>query len=95
MKILGHEYTLISAPNDQLGAYGRHLVREQILQVADDLHQQQMVTTVLHEIIEALNYHLGLDLDHSVIMALEAGLYQSLTDNEVDLSPLIAELQDG
>ena len=95
MKILGHEYKLISTPSDQLGSYGRYLAKEQILQVASDLHRQQITTTVLHEIIEALDYHLGLNLNHDAIMSLEAGLYQTLTDNGVDLSPLIAELPDG
>ena len=94
MNILGYSYQLVeNVDSDFIGAFGRKHVKNQIIQIATDLVEQQRVSTVLHEIIEALNYHLELELEHSKIMALEAGLYQVLTENGIDLNPLIKELE--
>lgn len=38
-------------------------------------------SVLLHEIIEALNYRLELELDHNKITSLEAGLTQVFMDN--------------
>ena len=72
-----------------MDAMGRFQSRRQRLQIADDLAGDEQLSTILHEIIEALNYHLALDLPHNAIMGLEAGLYQVLVDSGVDLSPLM------
>ncbi len=95
MNILGYMYQLVEdVDSDFIGAFGRKHAKSQIIQIATDLVEQQRVSTVLHEIIEALNYHLELDLAHNSIMALEAGLYQVLTGNGIDLSPLVKELEE-
>ena len=89
MKILGYEYKIVDDGNaDHMGAFGRMHAKTQTLQIAEDLHEEQIVSCILHEAIEALNYHLSWNLEHSVIMSLEASLYQVLSDNGVDLSPL-------
>ena len=49
---------------------------------------------MLHEIIEAINYHLELEMEHNVRMGLEAALFQVLTANGVDLSPLTKDVVD-
>jgi hypothetical protein len=46
---------------------------------------------IIHEILEALNYHLELELPHRTISALESGLYQTLHDAGVDLQLLLKE----
>lgn len=94
MNILGYKYRLIEDGNeDFIGASGRGHIARQVIQIAEGLVEQQRVTTVLHEIIEALNYHLELELEHNKIMSLEAGLYQVLSENGVDLSPLVADIE--
>jgi hypothetical protein len=46
---------------------------------------------LLHEIIEALNYHLGLNLDHDKqLVPLSEGLYQVLTDNTGEIGKRLA-----
>jgi hypothetical protein len=89
VKILGFNYTVIVTKDigitDNLGWCD---TAGQKMYIKGSLSQQQSVVTVLHEIIEALNYHLQFSLEHRVIMGLEAGLYQVLTDNRVDLTPL-------
>ena len=94
MKILGYTYTLVAdGDNERMGAFGRQHTKSQTLQIATDLCAEQVVSTVLHEVIEAINYHLQLHLEHPVVMSLEAALYQVLTDNGVDLTPLARELK--
>ena len=90
MKILGYNYTVDrSKSQDEVGAMGRFHAKSQAIQIANDINQQQDESTMIHEAIEAINYHLGLELEHKDITALEAALYQVLTDNGVDLAPLM------
>lgn len=89
MKILGYTYQIEIVDSDVMDAMGRFQARRQRLQIASDLVGDERLSTVLHEVLEALNYHLALNLRHATIMALEAGLYQVLADNGVDLNPLL------
>lgn len=90
MKIFGYNYTIVEdGDSDLIGAWGRFHGKTQVLQIATGLTAQQRESTILHEVIEAANYHLELDLKHSTRMSLETALYQVLTDNGVDLSPLL------
>lgn len=93
MKILGYNYTLAWANHAEIGSAGRLCGNTQKLEISEGLHPDQIASTVLHEIIEALNYHLELGVEHSTIMSLEAGLYQVLVDNGIDVSPLTVELK--
>jgi hypothetical protein len=89
MKILGYTYTVVQdGLQDDIGAMGRCQPHRLRIQIAEDIVPEQVLSTVLHEALEALGYHLELGLPHNVIMSLEAGLYQVLTENGVDLSPL-------
>jgi len=89
LNILGYNYEVMEdGVTDETAAFGRHHARLQKIQIASDLHPQGKQTTVLHEIIEAINYHLQLELEHSKIMSLEVGIFQTLTTAGVDLSPL-------
>lgn len=90
LKILGYHFTIENTnDSDTMGSYGRTNFDKQIIQVASEIKDEQKISTIIHEIIEVLNYHMEFNLDHNVIMSLEAGLFQSLTDNGVDLLPLI------
>jgi predicted DNA-binding protein len=44
---------------------------------------QQQNATLLHEIIEAINFHNELKLEHNIIKSLETGLYQVLSENDL------------
>jgi hypothetical protein len=87
MNILGYPYTVQII--DGMENMGRLRTGTLTMQISAGLCPEQRVSTVLHEIIEALNEHLGLELPHHSIMALETGLYQTLTANGVDLRGLI------
>jgi len=93
MRIIGYDYTLIEdGDTDLIGGCGRLHSKKQVIQIASDLAPQQRCSTVLHEILEAINYHLQLSLGHNVVMSLEAELFGVLTCNGVDLQPLTREL---
>lgn len=97
MKILGYTYTIeLGSDSARMGGnYGHCMCGKQVIQIANDLNREQENSTIIHEMIEAIRYHLGIKLEHNQIMALEAGLYQVLTENGVDLSPLLAELREN
>ena len=44
--------------------------------------REEMESSLIHEIIEALNYAYELGLDHKQVSTLEATLYQVLKDNK-------------
>lgn len=86
IKILGYEYTVQQRsppegiPTDSFG--GCDFAKGTIY-CSKDIPSNLQESTLLHEILEALNYHLELGLKHSQITALEAGLYQVLKDNGI------------
>jgi len=89
INILGYNYIIVEDGSvDETAGFGRHHPKLQKIQIASDLHPQAKQTTVLHEIIEAIDCHLQLKLEHNKIMALEVGIFQALTTAGVDLSPL-------
>jgi len=90
MKILGYSYKIEQLGKDVMrGNSGFCNFDNKLLQVSVDLDKDMKESTLLHEIIEALNYHMELELKHNQIMSLEAGLHQVLNDNGVELSPLL------
>ena len=90
MRILGYDYKVIltdaGALTDKSGVLD---VGKQEIRIDASLASEQQISTLIHEVIEALSYHLELKLKHPAIMGLEAGLYQCLRDNGVDLSVLL------
>ena len=90
IKILGYDYTVISNEDiANMGAWGRCHQPSLTIHIANDLVQQQLESTLLHEIIEAINTALELGLQENCIMSLEASLYQVFRDNGVSLEPLL------
>ena len=89
LKIMGYQYTITTpGDTDSIGGCGTCDSKMQKIQVASNLAPEQKQSTILHESMEALNYHLQLGLKHETIMRLEAALFQVLGDNGVDLSKL-------
>jgi hypothetical protein len=90
--ILGHNYTVVrDKPSDEIAASGRLDVAGCKIIVATNLCRSQATSTTLHEIIEAINWHCELNLEHPKIMTLETALYDILTTNGVKLDPLFRE----
>jgi len=65
------------------GDYGSLNPNTNTIRLNKNKTQSQIESTLLHEIIEALNINLELRLEHPQISALEAGLYQVIKDNQI------------
>lgn len=89
LNILGYTYrVMLHGTRDELGAMGKTSMAEQKIYLADNMAEDALISTLLHEILEGINSHLELNVPHPAISALEVGIYQSLTANGVDLSIL-------
>lgn len=86
LKILGYDYTISVIDSTQYNGSNCGFCdsAKQHIRLSDDLSQDMRNSTLLHEILEALNYHLELKLEHPQITSLEAGLYQTLKDNNLE-----------
>lgn len=94
MNILGYDYELRWLDEDVNGESGTCRVCTQVIGITRRDHPQQRISTILHEIVEAINTQLDLGLTHTQISAVENGMFQTLTKNGVDLTPLTRELKD-
>src|SRR5690349_13393661 len=97
MKILGYDYQIdLSQTFDTMrGCMGLCNVNKQIINIAKDLPEETKCSVMIHEIIEAINYHLELNLEHPQISQLETGIHQALSDNGVDLTVLLKHSKKG
>lgn len=83
IRVLGHTIAVVYDPNlcrDQ-GKYGSYQgVAEKIL-IDSSMSASQIRTTLLHEILEALNDLLHLELPHEKLQQIEVGLFAVMEDN--------------
>jgi len=82
-KILGHEYEIsedfcMGRDNKQAGASCGNALW---VKIDGTLPLSNKQSTLIHEIIEQLDYLLELNFSHNIIQSLEAGLYTVLKDN--------------
>ena len=96
MKILGHDYKLKYSTLAEMDPFvGQcHFDRKDIT-VARDVPYKTIQATLVHEIIEAINYHLELEMNHKQITGMEVGMFQALVDNGVDLSVLYSKTEEN
>lgn len=87
IKILGHEYVVkekayyIAETNGNTGQCNNYT---NTITIAKEIPNSSKVEALIHEIIEALNYRLELDLEHHTICALGEALNQILQDNKIE-----------
>jgi len=84
IRILGINYTIIHEPNDENGMNGPGQINSTrcVIRICTTLNSKaHMKSVLLHEIIEALNYRMELELNHQQITSLEAGLFSVINDN--------------
>jgi hypothetical protein len=96
VKILGFDYalSLMEAKMADSRHYGECNNNTLTIRIARELPRQQKEATVLHEILEAVGYCLGLNLNEQTMLALERGLHGALAEAGVDLSPLVVGLEE-
>lgn len=84
MKILGHTYSVIESTKEtqvMRGTTGTCCTGTLEIKLDPSAPQTRYEESFLHEIFEALNYHLQLDLEHGKMSALCEGVFSVLQDN--------------
>ena len=84
LSVLGVESAVVLGTLDDLDAGGTWRASDGRLCLAMDRPETQVAETFLHEIIEALNYSLELELKHTRIQALSSGVFAVMRDNGLD-----------
>ncbi len=85
LNIGGHTYKVIvkNRSKDGTDNAGTVIVAENTIWINGDQCETQRESTLLHEIIEAINITYNLGLKHNQITTLEVTLYQVLKDNNL------------
>ena len=68
--------------NDEMGSFGRSNASLQKIQIAKDIGLAQKQSTLLHEILHLISFHLRLELTEQQVSGLETGLFEYLITNE-------------
>lgn len=91
MKILGANYEVEYMTQRDSNDSGDCDWRFQIIRLQRGYCPESLMETILHEIIEALNLKLQLELPHPAITSLASGLFAVLSDNGIDIKSLLPE----
>ena len=87
VKIGGHIYTIklnfICRTDDGQVCCGLHKGAQELIEINPGYPLGTQESTLLHEIIEAINWAGEIGMEHRQISALEEGLYQVLKDNKL------------
>jgi hypothetical protein len=84
IRILGHPYT-VEYVDDWQDPLGCAKCESQLLQIKIDgsMPESRIEEALLHEIIEAINYHLEIELEHNKLTAISEVLYGVIKDNKL------------
>ena len=84
IKLFGYEYAIECKDSiSEMDAFGRYHSKTLTIQIANNICPQQKVSTLIHEVLEAINYHLNVKLKHEAICQLETGLMDFLSSNNL------------
>lgn len=90
IRILGKTYR-VKWWGELPGTMGACQPDDLVIHISREFPEEEQITTVLHEGIEAYNNKLNLKIRHDSIEKLDTLLYAFLVDNGVSLRPLIEE----
>lgn len=92
LKVLGYHCKTVWVPESTSRDMATYHDRSMTIGISRGLSPEQTISSILHETLEVLKTTLSLELEHNVLCSIEAGLYQVLVDNGVDLSPLLERM---
>lgn len=79
--VFGHDISINKMNGPDVGAFGHMKHGTNEIFINENTSPSQQVSTLIHEIIEFINFQLELNLTHPQICGLETGLYQALAGN--------------
>lgn len=88
LKVMGHEYEVLSKPDLYIeeGTSGQCCPGNLKIHLATGTKESKLAETFLHEIFEALKYHLQTELNHDDLSALSEGLFCVIRDNNLNFN---------
>lgn len=88
VQILGQCYTIeFLEPKKKRGFIGRCFPHGNHIQLSQELCEDKMGETFIHEVLHAIDENLELGIKHKSINRLGLALYQFLKDNNYIVSP--------
>lgn len=85
IKILAHEYEV--RVNGDVFTVDQNTANmtfsKQLIQISAHHGSTRRAEGLLHEVLEGLNYHLELQLEHRILTSISEGLFQVLNDNDL------------
>ena len=83
LRMMGIDYVLVYNKQtiEDLNVFGYFCAKSNVISLDKDLGLGTQKEILIHEILEGLNYHLELNLEHNVINSLGSGLNQVIEDN--------------
>ena len=98
IRILGKDLDLIFSQNlgKDSSKAGLYNGIDMIMKIDSTANRQRQEATLFHEILEAINYELELNMEHPLISKLETAIYAVLKDNKlINFNSLLPrEIQD-
>jgi len=89
LKIMGYTYKVnLVEEASEMRASGHLHTGKQEIRVALDQCDEGRISTLIHEVIHAILWHLQVELPEEDLMRLETGLFAFLKDNGIDISKL-------
>lgn len=88
LHLFGFEYDVIQASTmHEIGGHHGD-VRNWLntIRIAMDAHKEQRQSTIIHEVIHAIDYNLNLKVPEDIVCAIETGLFSFLKHNGCDMS---------
>ena len=84
-----YEIKIVDRVDDE-SSLGSCNVGAQLILINELAQGKMKLCTLIHEIIEAINYHYGVDLKHRQITALDHALLQVIVDNMKEIKKLMS-----
>ena len=80
LTIGGHLYKIVELPltheDESKELYGRHMVKDNIILINQEIHESRKQETLIHEVLHAIFYNYGLEHKEGLIDAISNGLFQ-------------------
>lgn len=87
IKILSHEYELVADPHlsRDRGANGECNCNDLTITLDPTMHNSRLTEVYIHEVLEAFQYHLSLELEHDKLTLLAESISLWLKENHGDV----------
>jgi len=89
LKIAGYAYSV--KKHELRGATGECSFRLHEILIKENMAEEETQSTILHEGLEAIDYHYGLKLRHDTIVLLETALFQFIKANKSFIKAILGE----